>query len=1184
MATRPGNRKNPNAAMNMGISAKVSETGAIKTTASLGRLASTIDVLLQSSQQTRLQSLQLGKTLLVESDQAHRLTTRYLEMDIVLGRQQSQLEKIIQSKKSLSDFSNKEIKDLETIWRKYSRLTEDIKRAREAGDEIFTKEQEQFWLDAGETLARVIDKHEKLQKVTKILGGVTNEYGRIFKGVFGALVPQDIGKASEVIGAFRETFQSHVNIANKTMGTLGLDSPTEAIKKKGANWILSKLGLNNPEEVSAAAKAATGKLSELVGNTLGKKEGAAVKAMRAKAEKNKNPLEQATKSTTVSPFAKNLKSATLSLKQVGDAQDNTANSTKDLQKAAEKMSTSTKGLAENLEATQEAAGDERSGAAGAIGKMAIKAGLLATIARAGGPPGWAIVAVIIAIKTAAMLAYFQIKMLTEGMKDAIEYEEEFRTTGFRAAGSIHELVNASMDLSMQTGLNSKEMIKLNRTMLEAGITASTLSGGVVDANGSIVTGTKALNALSIGVAKYTTATGASIKTAAVFTKHMMRMGANIGQNEQVLGQFTMAARKFGLTGGDLDLVMGQLNKDMFTLQKTFHMGPADIANYARELGALSGIAKHLGANMSVVTEIMRDISGLTKRAMTLAAFGGGMDKMFKGTAVEKMRAMAAGAEDLTAMLNSMDDVARAHTLRQLGMTEEYLAVLVKRGQMTDEELKKLAKMENATKALDNSFKESTKTMKKLFERVLTPILALFTKLASPIIKMIEGAMASLQEGGGALGEFGGLFENFGGLIKDIFGMFETFYRAFKPVFTFLWSVLVLFGDVINFIIGGVRLLIKLIDVVIVVAGVLMSPIIGAFNIVAGIVFAIGDFISYMGTFLGNLFDFTGGVDAWAGRMVSAWKAFTSSISDSADLIMSPFEYLADMLQWIYDILFVGNSPSLIEIVEMFFSPFASMGDIAGDAINFMKDAFMALYEPVALVGKAIGDFLVEPFEYIVGLFDRALARIKGFAKDAYGFLKEIPIVGRIVGLGEATMGKGEKATTIDKVETGVARAALLGATGAGLGAAVAGPIGLLIGGLGGAIAGAVSSFGEGGEIPYDGLINAHEGEQVINRDLSAQLENFLNQKPEDYFPTYTVQFTDSAKSDKTNKLDEVTDQLRELNMLMAKLVDKEDPDTTRTADALERIAEDASEASNELDSVRSRSGLGEQAVQWGFNR
>jgi hypothetical protein len=142
-------------------------------------------------------------------------------------------------------------------------------------------------------------------------------------------------------------------------------------------------------------------------------------------------------------------------------------------------------------------------------------------------------------------------------------------------------------------------------------------------------------------------------------------------------------------------------------------------------------------------------------------------------------------------------------------------------------------------------------------------------------------------------------------------------------------------------------------------------------------------------------------------------------------------------------------------------------------------------------------------------------------------------------------------------------------------------------------------FADGGPVPVDMLAQVHAGEYVLSADQVQSLMNpmsglmggmmsglggMLGFDPMDLASLYTVNFSDDTKSGGVDKMAEINDTLLQMVVILDKLVDKDDPDTTRAADALEEMARSMDPSNVEYESFRSKSGMGESAVQWGLSK
>jgi hypothetical protein len=1138
--TKPGGR---NVAAT--ITARVAAPGAQKAALSLSNLGKIVSQITGITDKSAVSFSDLSSQIVDVSDAQHRFTRGFEDANAMWNEYASTIENVNSGSMMATSIQSDQLKNIQQMSNHYGGLIKQIRDAQSKGEQIATEEELDYLIRQKDELDAVPEKLKMVEKAMLALDVAGGIFGNTFGEVFNALIPKGAGDADIVLGAFTGGLKKFAGDANKIKK--GIFGEKGGLKEAAVEWGMGKLKMFGkkaavPGEPGAAPEAGAGPAQP---KTLGSR---IMEGGKGFAEKIKGAKGWIDKLKKLKKFKEMAGKSGKAMKAGMDM------ATKGGSALSKLMPSLTSGLSGMGGAAAGSAGAAAGGGAiaagsagGAAGGATAVAGGLAAIPG----PGWLALAAIVIITAAVAALYIQFKLLSEGIKKFIEYEEEFRLAGFRAAGSIHELVNASMDLSMQTGLNTADMVQLNKAMLEAGITGDTLAGGVKSMSGEVYTGTTALNKLSVGVAKFTTATGAGVQQTATFTKHMMRMGATVEQNEQVMGQFTMAAKKFGLTGGDLDVLMGQLNKDMFTLQRTFKMTPDDIAVYTREMGAMAGAAKRLGVDMSVVAQMMKDVSDISDRAMTLAAFGGQMDAMFGGTAAEKMKAMQAGGLEIIDMLDGMDDVARKAMMKDMGITEDYLAVLEERSKMTDEQIAKEQQMEAARKALDDSFNESTKTLKMLMTRILTPILALFAKFAEPIVAAIEKMMESFQDGGGSLGEFGALFTDFGNMAEQAVGLAVETFEFLKPVLHLLWSLFKLaIIQPIKIIIKAFTLLFAVLRPIVAVLKLILSPFA---LLIEAFAYGIDIIDKFLDIILGGFVE----------GIIMGADALTDFINVIYDWTIGPIiNGMADLAKWfgeVYHMLFVGNSPALVDAGEMLFSPLIMLGN-----------AF-----------KAVIGFIVTAFEWMGGVIDF----IGAGASDVFG-----GIVDKIMEIGAAVydfiaapfIWAGEKISEMVDMIPSIEDVPILGSLVSAAGSAME-----------------YMGFADGGPVPVDMLAQVHAGEYVLSADQVQSLMNpmsglmggmmsglggMLGFDPMDLASLYTVNFSDDTKSGGVDKMAEINDTLLQMVVILDKLVDKDDPDTTRAADALEEMARSMDPSNVEYESFRSKSGMGESAVQWGLSK
>lgn len=443
--------------------------------------------------------------------------------------------------------------------------------------------------------------------------------------------------------------------------------------------------------------------------------------------------------------------------------------------------------------------------------------------------GAAVLAHPIVLAVAATVAVMAggILALTKGLMANNNTMMKFRTTGYRASGSIRALTDNVFDLSIQLGVNQEEAAASVDALARANVTVVGIGKSLKDATGRTLTNTEAMLSLTKTNAMFAKATGASATATAKFQKAMTVLNTDISKQEAMLGRLTEASKKYGLSGEQLDSVMSALAKESTTLKTIW--GEDSYDKVAEQFIALSGAANTLGVDVGDLgSKILHSDESLTK----LLALGGRGDVLFSGDPAAVMEAAAESAENYLKILNEMPEGRmRTNFLSSLGVSADELQVLAEANKLlhsnTTEQRNKIAADKAAAQALQESYGESLKTITESLQRIAAPIMALINKAVGPLADMMVEAFTVVQP----------LIDQLMPILQPAIDAFkemgtaigENFTVAFKLAAPLLVGLAKLGASVAAFVFKMVTAFVKFSTVL----GTMLAPIIGAISTALG---------------------------------------------------------------------------------------------------------------------------------------------------------------------------------------------------------------------------------------------------------------------------------------------------------------------------------------------------------------
>jgi hypothetical protein len=625
----------------------------------------------------------------------------------------------------VSDLGEDEVKVLKATHKEQEKLLRQrAMQEKQFGPLKARMEQRQRYLNAMVSkIADVEAKEKELNKVHERAIKVASELSNIFPNIFSPFIEGSV-EANEVLGAFSGSLEKAKLVGSKLVGVYELFAgPVMGRVKKRLAEAMVDLGGSGISKFVA-------KMGEEIG-------GAGV----LKAKKV--------------PVAKKLPG--LLPRDIISMKDWVK-----IPKMGSKVEASMAATTKAMASSGRAAGSASSAMAG----LATSGGSLARVFAVLLAPEVIVIGIVLAAIIPIVAAiYIGLNLLVKGIKSNIKEMERFRTVGFRAAGSIRDLLEVSRDLGMALGTSAEQAYGTVQALGEAGFAVTTLGEKLTTLDGTIVEGNDALVRLSKANLMFSDATGVSGKTTALLQKRMNVMNMTAEEQEGILGALTLAAKKYGLSASDLSSVVQNLRKHSMQLEVVW--SDTNRFEYAKAMGTLSGAVKQLGVDASVAARIQDDLANANKRVLMIAAQAGGLGTFFKGDQVAQMDAMAAGAGKILERAQKMPGILRARYLNIFGGAE-YLKTLDTYSKMTEEEIS----LEKARAAAIAEYDASTRTLSKSLQRLFAPILFLAAEIAEPlvdvVIDMARSAMPPVTD-----------------LVKGLKDLWRGFKTAMAPIREFL---------------------------------------------------------------------------------------------------------------------------------------------------------------------------------------------------------------------------------------------------------------------------------------------------------------------------------------------------------------------------------------------------------------
>lgn len=547
------------------------------------------------------------------------------------------------------------------------------------------------------------------------------------------------------------------------------------------------------------------------------------------------------------------------------------------------------------------------GAAGAArtlgGRMGALRGALGSVMASLGGFTVALIAalpVIIAFTAAIAALVVGLYAMIEAFKAFVTTQERFRETGYRSTGTINELVRASADLSESLGLTMDEAANSIAALTNAGLATRVFHNEVELANGTVLRGQEVLAYMAEAHAMYTNATGASADVTARFQVAMTSLGWSADRTNSVLTAAAVTARDAGLTGADLDIVIGRLTDRFGVLNGV--LDDTQIQKYREGMLGVAAAARIAGVDVGTAMETAEqalmlgtDLNALARQsAEGLAAVQSGDALMAQAEAFARFNEIR---DEAVEGITNFDEINRidADLRRSFGITEAQFRAM--------QEAHRLISVPGARAEAESQqsmlqmYEESMGTLQRQLQQILAPILARLVKILEPLVIWVGEFFDSMQDGAMGSEEALGPLSVIMGDVADLFKywaeraakFWEDHEAGFKAIGAGLYILM--------------RAAFPVIKVLIRVGEVIARFIMLPFRLFSFLVKQLVDDISFM-----DWLDRINRAAEWFG---DKWDAVCDGISGAIEWM----GWLGDAIMWVKDLLFGSSMLHIKESVE-----------------------------------------------------------------------------------------------------------------------------------------------------------------------------------------------------------------------------------------------------------------------------
>jgi hypothetical protein len=446
-------------------------------------------------------------------------------------------------------------------------------------------------------------------------------------------------------------------------------------------------------------------------------------------------------------------------------------------------------------------------------------------------------------------------LLKHAYEEFMEVEDAFRTTTYRAVGSIHDAVDASQDLRSSLGLTGEEAIKFTKAVIESGM--STVATG------------RQYREISQTVAKFSVATGISEKTTADFTRTVVGLTKNTTSVTKSLNVIVSGMERLGLSSAEAGEILSDMTSKASKLVALF--GDEAVEQYASSMMVLTEQFKKFGGSAENAKRIMEAVTDVWSKTSILT---GALGKQFTNLQ-DRMAYVGTELVKRTANWDKMNAAQKSIIAKIYGVSEAEIDMMHKMAKAEGgvEGLNKKLKQQYAemekSKKINDSFKQSLTTIKQEFIRMLEPIMAIMVKALKPLSKVFSTIFMVLNPIIKATSFFMNILEKLGAVEMMIYAATAVVLDIVMALgLMFITSLAPIMLPLIT-IVATVVLLGVAFKALKFVAGIVLMPIIWAGKLIYEI----------FGRIWGAIKDVAGAIKKGFG---DAWKATIKPLKDVLD--------------------------------------------------------------------------------------------------------------------------------------------------------------------------------------------------------------------------------------------------------------------------------------------------------------
>jgi len=294
--------------------------------------------------------------------------------------------------------------------------------------------------------------------------------------------------------------------------------------------------------------------------------------------------------------------------------------------------------------------------------------------------------------------------------------DEFASTVNESAGGMYNLVKATNEVSMITGVSYENVQKAASALIEYGYAVGRSSEEIVRA--------------TTAISQFSRATGVGADVLADLRMKFEVVGKAALEYERHIAGMIAVSKKYGLTAQHLSTVISSMSDAIINIK--FLYGVRGVEQYGKALLQMAAAARKAGVDLSVASQLMQE---LTANSMQYVVLLGGAAVF--GTIEDKMRALRARVPIIRKQMEGIPIGIREQVMRQLyGIDSQQLAVLEKAIEHEKEFNKIMSEIGGGAGDISEEYERATSTIGSAWERLTNRLRAYYMRFVIPISKVI----------------------------------------------------------------------------------------------------------------------------------------------------------------------------------------------------------------------------------------------------------------------------------------------------------------------------------------------------------------------------------------------------------------------------------------------------------------